>query len=112
MVQAAMRVARAYTARPEVIKFEGHYHGWFDSALVSVAPVVSDPGKAGDLPLYPGSEGQVPSYALKGCTVFQVREQLTNEGKDHACCNSKRRRSKPAFLRVKQTIWALEVCVR
>lgn len=35
MVQAAMRVARAYTARSEVIKFEGHYHGWFDNILIN-----------------------------------------------------------------------------
>ncbi len=38
MVQAAMRVARAHTGRPEIIKFEGHYHGWFDNILISVRP--------------------------------------------------------------------------
>jgi glutamate-1-semialdehyde 2,1-aminomutase len=38
MVQAALRVARALTGRPLVLKFEGHYHGWFDSIYVSVAP--------------------------------------------------------------------------
>ena len=37
MVQAAMRVARAYTGRPEIIKFEGHYHGWFDNIFVNVS---------------------------------------------------------------------------
>lgn len=37
MVQAAMRVARAYTGRSEIIKFEGHYHGWFDNILVNVS---------------------------------------------------------------------------
>lgn len=36
MVQAAIRVARAYTGRSEIIKFEGHYHGWFDNILVNV----------------------------------------------------------------------------
>lgn len=35
MVQAALRVARAYTGRSEVIKFEGHYHGWFDNILIN-----------------------------------------------------------------------------
>jgi glutamate-1-semialdehyde 2,1-aminomutase len=35
MVQAALRVARAFTARPEIIKFEGHYHGWFDNILIN-----------------------------------------------------------------------------
>jgi glutamate-1-semialdehyde 2,1-aminomutase len=35
-VQAALRIARAATGRRTVLKFEGHYHGWFDSVLVSV----------------------------------------------------------------------------
>lgn len=38
VVQAAWRVARAATGRSIVIKFEGHYHGWLDSVLWSVAP--------------------------------------------------------------------------
>jgi glutamate-1-semialdehyde 2,1-aminomutase len=38
MDQAALRLARAYTGRSKVVKFEGHYHGWFDTILVSVAP--------------------------------------------------------------------------
>jgi glutamate-1-semialdehyde 2,1-aminomutase len=35
MVQAALRVARAFTGRTEVIKFEGHYHGWFDNIFIN-----------------------------------------------------------------------------
>jgi glutamate-1-semialdehyde 2,1-aminomutase len=38
MVQLALRLARAVTGRRQVVKFEGHYHGWFDTILVSVAP--------------------------------------------------------------------------
>src|SRR3984893_10360839 len=38
MEQAALRLARAFTGRASVGKFEGHYHGWFDTILVSVAP--------------------------------------------------------------------------
>jgi glutamate-1-semialdehyde 2,1-aminomutase len=33
MVQLAFRLARAATGRALVVKFEGHYHGWFDSAF-------------------------------------------------------------------------------
>jgi glutamate-1-semialdehyde 2,1-aminomutase len=33
MVQAALRVARAATGRPRIVKFAGHYHGWFDNVL-------------------------------------------------------------------------------
>ena len=34
----AMRVARAYTGRNKIVKFEGQYHGVHDYALISVAP--------------------------------------------------------------------------
>jgi glutamate-1-semialdehyde 2,1-aminomutase len=57
-VQAALRTARAATKRWKIIKFEGHYHGWFDNVLWSVAPDIT---KAGDslrpVPVA-GTEGQ------------------------------------------------------
>jgi glutamate-1-semialdehyde 2,1-aminomutase len=34
----AMRVARAYTGRDKIVKFEGGYHGVHDYALISVSP--------------------------------------------------------------------------
>src|SRR5258708_8508032 len=37
-VQPAIRVARAATGRSIIVKFEGHYHGWLDNILWSVAP--------------------------------------------------------------------------
>ena len=43
----AMRIARAYTGRDKIVKFEGQYHGVHDYALISVAPDnVSDLGDA------------------------------------------------------------------
>jgi glutamate-1-semialdehyde 2,1-aminomutase len=36
-VAAAIRLARSVTGRRLVLKFEGHYHGWFDGVFVSVA---------------------------------------------------------------------------
>jgi glutamate-1-semialdehyde 2,1-aminomutase len=43
----AMRVARAYTGRDKIVKFEGQYHGMHDYALISVLPNdVSDLGDA------------------------------------------------------------------
>jgi len=35
---AAIRLARGYTGKPKFIKFEGHYHGWYDDFLVNTHP--------------------------------------------------------------------------
>lgn len=40
-IQGALRLARAYTSRKKIIKFEGHYHGWFDNIYASVRPKIS-----------------------------------------------------------------------
>ncbi|HEY3522444.1 MAG TPA: aspartate aminotransferase family protein, partial [Candidatus Limnocylindrales bacterium] len=42
----AMRLARAYTGRSKIVKFEGQYHGVHDYALISVLP--NDVGELGD----------------------------------------------------------------
>jgi len=36
---AAIRLARAATGRPRFLRFEGHYHGWFDNVVVGNAGV-------------------------------------------------------------------------
>ena len=38
-VMAALRLARGYTGRPKILKFEGHYHGWYDDLMVSSNPL-------------------------------------------------------------------------
>ncbi|MBS0419872.1 MAG: aminotransferase class III-fold pyridoxal phosphate-dependent enzyme [Proteobacteria bacterium] len=60
MVQAAIRVARAFTGRPEVIKFEGHYHGWFDNILINLNPPVAAGGNPIPRPRHLQSGGQSP----------------------------------------------------
>ena len=58
--QLALRLARAATGRQIVLKFEGHYHGWMDSVLWSVAPPAAAMGPE-DRPVpYPASAGQDP----------------------------------------------------
>jgi glutamate-1-semialdehyde 2,1-aminomutase len=42
----AMRIARAYTERNKIVKFEGQYHGVHDYALISVGP--NDMSELGD----------------------------------------------------------------
>lgn len=60
MVQAALRVSRAHTGRPEIIKFEGHYHGWFDNVFINLsAPVSAEAGSA-PRPRFLQSAGQSP----------------------------------------------------
>lgn len=61
MVQIAIRLARAFTDRSLVLKFEGHYHGWFDSALVSVHPPLEKAGDRRSPNAVPGSKGQDPT---------------------------------------------------
>jgi len=34
-MMAAIRLARGVTGRGKILKFEGHYHGWYDDVLVS-----------------------------------------------------------------------------
>ena len=45
-VHAALRLARAHTGRPKIVKFEGHYHGWLDNIFVSVRPGLNEAGPA------------------------------------------------------------------
>ncbi|MDV2885722.1 aspartate aminotransferase family protein [Alkalihalophilus pseudofirmus] len=40
----ALRLARAYTGKEGIAKFEGHYHGGFDEVLVSVNPSLEQAG--------------------------------------------------------------------
>lgn len=58
IVQVALRLARAVTSRPLYLKFEGHYHGWDDSVLVSYKPPLEQTGSMTPLPV---GLGQRPS---------------------------------------------------
>lgn len=60
-VQLAWRLCRAYTGRNLILKFEGHYHGWMDSALISYHPRPEEAGPPdAPAPVAP-SAGQVPN---------------------------------------------------
>jgi glutamate-1-semialdehyde 2,1-aminomutase len=62
-VQLAMRLARAHTRRNLLLKFEGHYHGWMDSALLSYHASSPQIGSAQKPNVVLGSRGQVPNAA-------------------------------------------------
>lgn len=51
IVQVALRLARGITGRSLYLKFEGHYHGWDDSVLVSYKPAATDCGRMEPLPV-------------------------------------------------------------
>jgi glutamate-1-semialdehyde 2,1-aminomutase len=59
-VQLMLRLARARTGRPLILKFEGHYHGWIDTALWSHHPKREDLGPRESPPPVPESRGQLP----------------------------------------------------
>ena len=43
----AIRIARAATGRPKLVKFEGHFHGWADGVATAVNPPYEVPMSAG-----------------------------------------------------------------
>lgn len=60
IVQVALRLARAATGRRKFLKFEGHYHGWDDSVLVSYHPSDAQVRQQPKGPVHEGC-GQLPA---------------------------------------------------
>ncbi len=67
-VQAAFRLARGFTGRNLILKFEGHYHGWMDGALLSYKPSAAQVGELEAPAVVLGSRGQTPN----SCENFVV----------------------------------------
>jgi glutamate-1-semialdehyde 2,1-aminomutase len=61
-VHGALRLARGYTGRSKILKFEGHYHGWLDPVLYSVHPAMDAAGPADAPVAVPGTAGQQPGH--------------------------------------------------
>ena len=60
-VHSAIRIARAATGRNRIVKFLGHYDGWFDSIHVGVpAAVAAGPGDERAGPGCGGSGDRLP----------------------------------------------------
>lgn len=76
-----LRLARVYTGRDKVLKFEGAYHGGHDTALVSVKPPKAKLGSARHPRPLPVGHG-IPDGTVKNTVVAQwndiqsVREVL------------------------------------
>ncbi len=69
VAQAAMRLARAATGKRTIVKFEGHYHGWFDNILWSTAPGLNAAGPEDAPTPVIGSKGQEPE-AGEGLSIL------------------------------------------
>ena len=67
-VLMAMRLARAFTGRDKILKFEGHYHGWSDQAYISTAPSLNEAGPEDEPVPVAGSPG-IPASALQDVAV-------------------------------------------
>ncbi len=59
-VHAALRLARAATGRSKILRFEGHYHGWFDNIAWNYAPSLDQAGPRESPVLIPSTLGQQP----------------------------------------------------
>ncbi len=85
----AIRIARAYTGRDKIVKFEGHYHGHHDYVLYSV---VADPMLAGlehapcKLPWFPGVPDEVAKTVILASwnNLSLLERTLKKDAKDIA----------------------------
>lgn len=107
-VQAAFRLARAATGRATILKCEGHYHGWFDNVVWSVAPGPADFGDA-DAPTHvAGTPGQDPfSDRALDIVVWNDLDRLAARLRrgdvaglimEPAMCNTSAIRPEPGYL--------------
>ncbi len=77
-VLTALRLARASTGRDRIAKFEGHYHGWSDEALVSYAP--AEPRRDADgFPIPELNTGGQLRASLKSVAVLPWNDLATCE---------------------------------
>ncbi len=88
-VHAAIRAARAATGRDKILRFEGHYHGWYDEALVSAAPTLEQAGPRDKPAPVLGSDGQLASASanvmvLPWNKADLLRQTLVHHGSDLA----------------------------
>ncbi len=86
-----VRMARGITGKRKVLKFEGHYHGWYDGLLVSTNPqLVTTLGHPNDPVRIPDSSGLTPgSWEDTLVCVWNDAEALERvlhaHGRDIAC---------------------------
>jgi glutamate-1-semialdehyde 2,1-aminomutase len=75
----AIRLARSYTGKKKIVKFEGHFHGWHDHVVAGVHPPY-------DVPVSPGLLAEIVGSTVL-CPPNDVRalEQVLAQDRDIAC---------------------------
>ena len=90
-VMACIRLCRGLTGRRKIIKFEGHYHGWYDAVLVSTNPQLPAAlGHPHDPVRIPDSSGIVPeswrdTYVVPWNDPEALERAMEAHGRDAAC---------------------------
>ena len=110
VVQAVLRLARAFTGRNKFIKFEGHYHGWADSTSFSTLASLDRMGPLDNPTAVPMSAGIDPNVAddliiLPWNDIDAVGHVVEEQGADIAAiitepimCNANCIMPKPRYL--------------
>ena len=108
-VHAALRLARSVTGKTKILKFEGHYHGWFDNVLVSIQPSPEAAGPEAEPSVVPWSGGQTLSstqeVVVRSWNDLDAVEKCLEQDPDIAAvitepvmCNTGCILPKPGFL--------------
>jgi len=100
VVQMAFRLARAYTKKDIIVKFEGNYHGWLDNVALSVHPSLDVAGPQANPNKVPIGSG-IPKSAYQDImvlpwndievleeTVMKYKDQIAGIIVDPCMCNS------------------------
>ncbi|QLQ19378.1 MAG: glutamate-1-semialdehyde 2,1-aminomutase [Exiguobacterium profundum] len=88
---AAFRLARGHTGRRKIIKFEGHYHGWWDAVLLNTNPMPLTALGHPNSPIRICDSSGIPEEAQKDTVVvrwndFEALEAAMKlHGPDAAC---------------------------
>ncbi len=100
VIQMALRLARAYTKKDIIAKFEGNYHGWLDNVAISVHPPLQKAGPVTSPAKIPIGAG-IPASAYHDLmvlpwnnlevleqTIARHKEQIAGIILDPCACNS------------------------
>ena len=74
-----LRLARAFTGRTKLLKFEGNFHGYHDQVMFALSAPPAGPGPVTDPAVAPASTGMVPALAEQLVVVPYNRPDLLEQ---------------------------------